>query len=295
MKQVGIKYYNLNISNNIDEKEIIEYFKKNKTKFSLGEMRSGKFANLSHSILGFKEENDIYYQTISDIENDLINNLNFEDLVTKYKLKIKSLEKINKNGINIKRLKSSQKNFSNAIFSLNQNFKTEIFDIDGVKYLINLDNIEKRVDSNLNEQIKKEIFKIINFQKNKQLSEKIAKSKDASSFYNLAKNNNIEIKEVFFINILDNKKIFDRKNMEEIFSKNIKSNLILLQNNIIYIVRIEKISKNNKKIKNLDKALSDQVKQDFKSLLLRDLDKYLIKKYPVKLNKKVFDQVRKSI
>ncbi len=295
LKQVGIKYYNLNISNNIDEKEIIEYFKKNKTKFSLGEMRSGKFANLSHSILGFKEENDIYYQTISDIENDLINNLNFEDLVTKYKLKIKSLEKINKNGINIKRLKSSQKNFSNAIFSLNQNFKTEIFDIDGVKYLINLDNIEKRVDSNLNEQIKKEIFKIINFQKNKQLSEKIAKSKDASSFYNLAKNNNIEIKEVFFINILDNKKIFDRKNMEEIFSKNIKSNLILLQNNIIYIVRIEKISKNNKKIKNLDKALSDQVKQDFKSLLLRDLDKYLIKKYPVKLNKKVFDQVRKSI
>ena len=32
-----------------------------------------------------------------------------------------------------------------------------------------------------------------------------------------------------------------------------------------------------------------------KALLLRDLDKYLIKKYPVKLNKKVFDQVRKSI
>ena len=83
--------------------------------------------------------------------------------------------------------------------------------------------------------------------------------------------------------------------MEKIFSKNIKSNLILLQNNIIYIVRIEKISKNKQKIKNLDKAISDQVKQDFKALLLRDLDKYLIKKYPVKLNKKVFDQVRKSI
>ncbi len=295
LKQVGIKYYNLNISNNINEKEIKEYFNKNKIKFSLGEMRSGNYANLSHSDLGFKEESDIYYQTINDIENDLINNINFEDLVKKYKLKIKSIEKINKNGINIKRLKSSQKNFANAIFSLNQNFKTEIFNIDGIKYLINMNNIEKRVSPKLNEQIKKEILKVINFQKNKQLSKKIAKSKDNNSFYVLAKNNNIKIKEVFFTNILDNKKIFNKKNMEKIFSKNIKSNLILLQNNIIYIVRIEKISKNKQKIKNLDKAISDQVKQDFKALLLRDLDKYLIKKYPVKLNKKVFDQVRKSI
>ena len=295
LKQVGIKYYNLNISNNVNEKEIREYFNKNKIEFSLGEMRSGKYANLSYSDLGFKEESDIYYQTINDIENDLINNINFEDLVKKYKLKIKSIEKINKNGINIKRLKSSQKNFSKAIFSLNQNFKTEIFDIDGIKYLINMNNIEKSVSPNLNEQIKKEILKKINFQKNIQLSEKIAKSKNTNSFYVLAKNNNIKINEVFFNNILDNQKIFNKKNMEKIFSKNIKSNLILLQNNIIYIVRIDKISKNNKKIKNLDKALSDQVKHDFKALLLRDLDKYLIKKYPVKLNKKVFDQVRKGI
>ena len=158
-----------------------------------------------------------------------------------------------------------------------------------------MNNIEKSVSPNLNEQIKKEILKKINFQKNIQLSEKIAKSKNTNSFYVLAKNNNIKINEVFFNNILDNQKIFNKKNMEKIFSKNIKSNLILLQNNIIYIVRIDKISKNNKKIENLDKALSDQVKHDFKALLLRDLDKYLIKKYPVKLNKKVFDQVRKGI
>ena len=83
--------------------------------------------------------------------------------------------------------------------------------------------------------------------------------------------------------------------MEKIFSTQINTNLTLVQNESIFIVRVEKISKNKNKIKNLDKAVSDQVKQDFKALLLRDLDKYLIKKYPVKLNKKVFDQVKKSI
>ena len=130
--------------------------------------------------------------------------------------------------------------------------------------------------------------------KNKQLSKKIIKSQKSNTFFDLAKTNNIKIKEVFFTNILDDKKIFNRNSMEKIFSTNINTNLTFVQNENIFIVRVEKISKNKDKIENLDKAISDQVKQDFKALLLRDLDKYLIKKYPVKLNEKVFDQVKKA-
>ena len=295
LKQVGIKYYNLNISNKISEKEIKKYFSENRDKFSLGQMRSGKFANLNYRNLGFKEENNIYYQTIDDIENDLINNLNFNDIVKKYKLKTKSIEKINRNGLNQQRIKSSQNYFSNAIFKLDENFNTEIFDLNGVKYLVNLNKIENKKILKLNDQIKKEIIKIINLEKNKKLSEKIAKSRNPNSFFNLAEINNIKIKEFFFTNILDDKKIFNKKNMEEIFTTKINTNLTFVQNENIYIVRVEKISKNKNKIKNLDKAVSDQVKQDFKALLLRDLDEYLIKKYPVKLNKKIFDRVIRSI
>ena len=295
LKQVGIKYYNFNILNKVSEKEISKYFSKNRDKFSLGQMRSGKYVNLNYLKLGFKEENDLYYQTIDNIENDLINNLNFKDILKKYKLKTKSIEKINKNGFNEERIKSSQNYFANAIFKLNENFNTEIFDLNGTKYLISLDKIEKNQILTINDQIRKEIIKTINLKKNKQLSEKIIKSQNSNSFFNLAETNNIKIKEVFFTNILDDKKIFNRKNMEKIFSTNLNTNLTLLQNDNIYIIRVEKISKNKNKIKNLDEAVSDQVKQDFKALLLRDLDKYLIKKYPVKLNKKVFDRVTKSI
>ena len=74
-------------------------------------MRSGKYVNLNYNKLGFKEENDIYYQTINDIENDLINKLNFEDIIKKYKLKTKSIEKINKNGLNQERIRSTQNYF----------------------------------------------------------------------------------------------------------------------------------------------------------------------------------------
>ena len=295
LKQVEIKYYNLNILNKVSEKEINEYYNKNQDRFSLGEMRSGRYANLNYLNLGFKEENDVYYQTINNIENDLINNVSFNDIIKKYRLKTKSIEKINKNGINQSRIKSSQDYFSKAIFKLNKNFNTEMLNVNNSKYLIKLDIVEKEQNLKLNDQIKKEIIKIINLQKNQQLSEKIKKSQNSKSFFNYAKNNNIIIKEIFFTNILDNKKIFSKKNMEKIFSTNINNNLTFLQDGKVYIVRIEKISKNKNKIKNLDKAVSDQVKQDFKALVLRDLDKYLIKKYPVKINKKVFDQVKKSI
>ncbi len=170
-----------------------------------------------------------------------------------------------------------------------------MFNVNSSKYLIKLDKVEKKHNLKLNDQIKKEIIKIINFKKNQQLSEKIKKSQDSKSFFNYAKNNNVIIKEIFFTNILDNKKIFNKINMEKIFSTNINTNLNFSQNGKVYVVRVEKISKNKNKIKNLDKAVSDQVKQDFKALVLRDLDKYLLKKYPVKLNKKVFDQIKKSI
>jgi hypothetical protein len=84
--------------------------------------------------------------------------------------------------------------------------------------------------------------------------------------------------------------------MQKIFSKKtVSSNLSILEGNNIYIVRINKISKNKDKKENLDYALSNQIKQDFKALILRDLDKYLIKNYPVKLNNKIFNQVKKSL
>ncbi len=81
LKQVKIKYYNLNILNKVSEETINKYFNKNQDKFTLGEMRSGRYANLSYTNLGYKEENDVYYQTINNIENDLINNVTFNDII----------------------------------------------------------------------------------------------------------------------------------------------------------------------------------------------------------------------
>ena len=295
LKQVQIKYYKLNILNKLKEKEINEYYTNNKNKFSLGEMRDGRYASLSYQSFGYKKENDNYYLTIDNIENDIINNSSFDKIIEKYKLKAKKIEKINKLGLNKNRLKSVNFGFAKPLFSLNKDFKTEIFEINNVKYLLNIQDIIKKDEVNLNDKIKKEISVIINLEKNKIFADNIVKSQDSSVFFNIAKNNNIKIQEIFFNNVLDDKKIFNQSNMEKIFMQKKKLIINLHQDNQVYLVKIHKISKNKNKIKNLDKALSDQVKQDFRALLLRDLDKYLIKKYPVILNNKVLNQVKKSI
>ncbi len=295
LKQVGIKYYKFNISNKIEENEINNYFKKYKNDFSLGEMRTGHYSKLSHTNLGFDKESEEYYRVLDDIENDLINNLSYEEITKKYKLNINDINKINRIGLNKNRVKSESSKFAKSIFSLNENFKTEMFEINKVKFLINVKEIFSNVPINLNQQVKKEIIAKINYNKNIKLSDKIIENKKKEDFLLIAKNQNIKIKEIFLKNILDNHGIFGQKNMEIIFSSKINEIVKVVEDEKIYLIQISKITKNKEKIKNLDKALGNQIRKEFKALLLRDLDKYLITKYPVKLNKKVFDQIKKSI
>ena len=54
LKQVNVKYFKINTQNNFTDKQINEYFLKNKSKYSLGEMRSGEYIKLSFDNLGYK-------------------------------------------------------------------------------------------------------------------------------------------------------------------------------------------------------------------------------------------------
>ena len=294
LKQVKAEFYQIENHEKISDQKIEKYFNQNKQKFSLGELREGEVAKLDNKTLGFEKENDQFYKLLNSIENDVINNLNYIDLKKKYNIKSTLIEKINRNGINKNRLLSEQKQFTEILFSLNENFKTEIIEIKNVKYLVHLKNIIKDYEVKLETGIKKEIQNILNNKKNKILAKNIAESNDDDIFEISAKKYNLKIENVFFENILDNNKIFSQKNVEKIFSAEENKVLSINEKNKIYILKIKKISKNKNKIDNLDKILKNQTKQEFKTLILRDLDAYLIKKYPINLNERVLNQVKNS-
>ena len=159
---------------------------------------------------------------------------------------------------------------------------------------MHLKNIIKDYEVKLETGIKKEIQDILNYEKNKTLAKNITESNDDDIFKISAEKYNLKIENVFFENILDNNKIFSQKNVEKIFSAEENKVLSINEKNKIYILKIKKISKNKNKIDNLDKILKNQTKQEFKTLILRDLDAYLIKKYPINLNERVLNQVKNS-
>lgn len=293
LKQVNVKYFKINTQNNFTDKQINEYFLKNKSKYSLGEMRSGEYIKLSFDNLGYKDQNDQYYKTIDNIENDIINNLNYQVLIDKYKLKAFKIEKINQKGLNNNREFSNEKKFSKSLFSLNKNFSTEIIEINNEKYLIKLNNIFLSDDVLFNDKIKKEIISELNFIKNVNLSKEISHSKK-NSFEEIANQNNLIINNFFFKNVLDNKGLFSEANMNKIFSTNKDDTIILQNQGQIFSIKISEISRSKSKIKNLKKVISNQVKQEFQSLILRDLDQYLLRKYSINLNEKVINQIKKS-
>ena len=293
LKQVNVKYFKINTQNNFTDKQINEYFLKNKSKYSLGEMRSGEYIKLSFDNLGYKDQNDQYYKTIDNIENDIINNLNYQVLIDKYKLKAFKIEKINQKGLNNNREFSNEKKFSKSLFSLNKNFSTEIIEINNEKYLIKLNNVSLSDDVLFNDKIKKEIISELNFIKNMNLSKEISHSKK-NSFEEIANKNNLIINNFFFKNVLDNKGLFTEANMNKIFSTNKDDTIILQNQGQIFSIKISEISRSKSKIKNLKKVISNQVKQEFQSLILRDLDQYLLRKYSINLNEKVINQIKKS-
>ena len=123
LKQVKAEFYQIENDEKISNEKIEKYFNQNKKKFSLGELREGEVAKLDNKTLGFEKENDQFYKLLNSIENDVVNNLNYINLKKKYNIKTSFIEQINRNSINKNRLLSEQKQFTETLFSLNENFK----------------------------------------------------------------------------------------------------------------------------------------------------------------------------
>lgn len=296
LKQVNIEYFKLKNKNTFEKKDIEDFFTKNKSKFSLGEMRSGKVVELSPENLGYQKENDQFYKSINNIENDLINNLTFDEIISKYKLKFEILEKVNVNGINESRNISKYLVFAKSLFSLTNNYKTEIIEVKNKKYLLNLSKIEKDNETILTVKVEKEILQNLNYNEKLNVSKKIINSNNSLEEFNkLIKTDNYTVQNIFLKSLVDNQNLFNQNNMEKIFSSKLNQILSVKEKGEVFLIKIKKISKNQNKINNLQKILKNQTINEFQSIIIQDLNNFLLKKYPITINQKIFDQVKKSI
>ena len=302
-KEIGIQYLELNqiIKNiNFTELEIKTYYDENKSNLLSDEYREFEFLVLDVNNLG-EGNNDLFFKKISEIENNILENKNFLEIAEKYNLNNKNAFTINKSGYLINSEKSADldQKIIEKLFNLNDNFKTDLVETKGKFYLLILKKIIPPKSLLLNEKTKKFI---INDMKLKKLSEKIKsinneiKEAKKDLFEEIQKKENLTLKEIFFKSRFEANKLFSQSNIQQIFQKKLKENLLLETNGEFYLVKVNKESYSADTISAEKKQLYEkQVISDFSNQILFLFDKILNEKYKVKINEKVLNRIISSI
>jgi len=296
-KKISISYINLeDLYEDIDitEKEILDYHKKNPSYSN--ELRSIKYAIINQN----KEANqssDLFFKNISDIENQVLSNKNFDDIATQFSLNVKKSGLFNKDGLIKNSLKTTvlDKSIVQKAFYLNDQITSELIEIKGSFYLIGINEIVKKKPLTLNEKIKKNI---INKIKKKNIDSKANslrnKIKEENIFNQLVSKKTKFVKQLELKNRLEENKTFSPNQIQEIFSLKKNESLVLKGSKNYLIKAIDTSYDRTKSNDEMDKLYERQVTISFDEQIMQSFDKFLNNKYKVKINQKVLDRITNS-
>ena len=296
-KKISISYINLeDLYEDIDitEKEILDYHKKNPSYSN--ELRSIKYAIINQN----KEANqssDLFFKNISDIENLVLSNKNFDDIATQFSLNVKKSGLFNKDGHIKNSLKTTvlDKSIVQKAFYLNDQITSELIEIKGSFYLIGINEIVKKKPLALNEKIKKDI---VNKIKKKNIDSKANslsnKIKEENIFNQLVSKKTKFVKQLELKNRLEENKTFSPNQIQEIFSLKKNESLVLKGSKNYLIKAIDASYDRTKSNDEMDKLYERQVTISFDEQIMQSFDKFLNNKYKVKINQKVLDRITNS-
>ena len=296
-KKISISYINLeDLYEDIDitEKEILDYHKKNPSYSN--ELRSIKYAIINQN----KEANqssDLFFKNISDIENQVLSNKNFDDIATQFSLNVKKSGLFNKDGLIKNSLKTTvlDKSIVQKAFYLNDQITSELIEIKGSFYLIGINEIVKKKPLTLNDKIKKNI---INKIKKKNIDSKANslsnKIKEENIFNQLVLKKTKFVKQLELKNRLEENKTFSPNQIQEIFSLKKNESLVLKGSKNYLIKAIDASYDRTKSNDEMDKLYERQVTISFDEQIMQSFDKFLNNKYKVKINQKVLDRITNS-
>lgn len=296
-KKISISYINLEDlyeDTDITEKEILDYHKKNPSYSN--ELRSIKYAIINQN----KEANqssDLFFKNISDIENQVLSNKNFDDIATQFSLNVKKSGLFNEDGLIKNSLKTTvlDKSIVQKAFYLNDQITSELIEIKGSFYLIGINEIVKKKPLTLNEKIKKDI---INKIKKKNIDSKANslsnKIKEENIFNQLVSKKTKFVKQLELKNRLEENKTFSPNQIQEIFSLKKNESLVLKGSKNYLIKAIDASYDRTKSNDEMDKLYERQVTISFDEQIMQSFDKFLNNKYKVKINQKVLDRITNS-
>ena len=241
------------------------------------------------NLIGLDEFNNLFFEKIDELENEISNGSTFENLRIKYNLELKIEEnfKINNN--------VTSKEFYKKIYNNAESENLVLLDENDYYILYEITNLQKILPNLKNEKfiakVKEMLFNKSKFEFNSDLIKKISEKKFIQNDFEKLSNNNLSIVQID--SIKDDKK-FTTDSIKYLYTKS-KNNFALVsdKDNNIYLIKIidieyKNISKNAENFLKYKKQTNDQIKDSIND----SYDFFINSKYTIKINEKTLERVK---
>ncbi len=273
-------------SNEITEEELIQFIDENDDQLKV-EYIDFKYVLLNPlNLIGVDEFNQDFFDKIDQVENNILNGIEFDDIISKLNLNAKKIEDYKYSETSDEILKK--------IYSVRAN-NFDIFENSENYVIYKIENLEMKKPDLSDDQTKKEILELVTqknkFDYNRSLLEKIRdRSFTEEDFINLGTN---EIQSLKLNSIKDNKK-FEINSVQMLYSLPLKSiTLINDENDNIYLAKINSYDNANLQISSEDyDQYSSKENTRIKNGILKTYDLFLNQKYNVDINQAAINNVK---
>ena len=299
-KKINLEYINLeNVYKKKDEftmDEILKYIDKNKENLKEKNISFNYSKVTPATLIGIDEYNDLFFQKIDNIENDISNGFTYDELLRKNNLKSVFQANFKLNDKNISEV--INKDVLKKIFNKAEENKIELLEENDFYLLYEIKKVEKILPSiestnfisNVKEIMVNKSKNDFNYDLIKKISEKSFTQK---SFEDISASSNSGTENISITSISDTEK-FTIDSIKHIYSLPKNSfGLIGDKNKNIYLIKILNISESHiSKSSENYKKYTNLTNVKIRDSMYSSYDFHLNNKYKVKINEKTFERVK---
>ena len=299
-KKLSLEYINLeNVYKKKDDftmDEILKYIDKNKENLKEKNISFNYSKVTPATLIGIDEYNDLFFQKIDNIENDISNGFTYDDLLRKNNLKSVFQANFKLNDKNISEV--INKDVLKKIFNKAEENKIELLEENDFYLLYEIKKVEKILPSiestNFISNVKEIMVNKSKNDFNYDLIKKISqKSFNQKSFEDISASSNSGTENISITSISDTEK-FTIDSIKHIYSLPKNSfGLIGDKNKNIYLIKILNISESHiSKSSENYKKYTNLTNVKIRDSMYSSYDFHLNNKYKVKINEKTFERVK---
>ena len=299
-KKLSLEYINLeNVYKKKDDftmDEILKYIDKNKENLKEKNISFNYSKVTPATLIGIDEYNDLFFQKIDNIENDISNGFTYDELLRENNLKSVFQANFKLNDKNISEV--INKDVLKKIFNKAEENKIELLEENDFYLLYEIKKVEKILPSiestNFISNVKEIMVNKSKNDFNYDLIKKISqKSFTQKSFEDISASSNSGTENISITSISDTEK-FTIDSIKHIYSLPKNSfGLIGDKNKNIYLIKILNISESHiSKSSENYKKYTNLTNVKIRDSMYSSYDFHLNNKYKVKINEKTFERVK---